>query len=411
MKKNLLTIAVILIIAITFGEIAYAQFGDLINKAKDAAKKKDKPKEQPKSTDSQGSGSGKNESNKSENNNSANAVVSEYGTFYFSNQPFPSDGSTTGAKTSFNSGESIYGRLVLQNGTIREVLKPASPEAKINDYGDKIKGYNVDFLLYRIEKSSYRNSISNLGRIYKAIIDEADLDKTYWDFDVLPPPNNARSLFYWGGNPNDGMTFAFDMYLFMTNTSTKEGDHEIILSIKSGGVDFRGNALPDNERKEIEGKFNFNFRGSDYATVKANYDNLDKNFVSNYKKQKTENQAVPPEWSAKTSPIIGGYTTASVSSLFLNSFSDGNVLKMVKLYAAPPKGQGMWVIQNNNYGIPNYRYSTQWFTAFVRRTDNGNCFFQGFGLRQNYAGAGTYGNTIIDHGDSALIKCDKLGLK
>jgi hypothetical protein len=47
MKKNLLTIAAIFVIAITFGETAYAQLGGLINKAKDAIdKKKDKKKEQ-----------------------------------------------------------------------------------------------------------------------------------------------------------------------------------------------------------------------------------------------------------------------------------------------------------------------------------------------------------------------------
>jgi uncharacterized protein YxeA len=51
MKKNLLIIAAIFVIVITFGETTYAQIGDLINKAKDAIdKKKDKKKEQTQTT-------------------------------------------------------------------------------------------------------------------------------------------------------------------------------------------------------------------------------------------------------------------------------------------------------------------------------------------------------------------------
>jgi hypothetical protein len=51
MKKNLLTIAAILVIAITFGETTYAQIGNILNRAKDAIdKKKDKKKEQTQTT-------------------------------------------------------------------------------------------------------------------------------------------------------------------------------------------------------------------------------------------------------------------------------------------------------------------------------------------------------------------------
>jgi hypothetical protein len=70
MKKNLLTIATILIIAITFGETTYAQIGNILNRAKDAIdKKKDKKKEQTQTpTDSTGTQSTGNQQTTKTNN-------------------------------------------------------------------------------------------------------------------------------------------------------------------------------------------------------------------------------------------------------------------------------------------------------------------------------------------------------
>ncbi len=401
MKKNLLTIAAILIIAITYGETSYAQFGDLINKAKEAAKKKEK-KIETKTTESKSTGSGSSESGNKPSKNDSPPAQNSLGEIYYSDKPFPADGSVAGAKESFSSNEFIYARLVLNGGTVKEVLKPTEPDKKI-------KEYNVDFLLYTIKDN---NSISDLGRNFRAIINKSDLDKTYFDFDIFPSPDNAKSAFYWGGNPNDGISYGFDMYLFLTNSQTNEGTYKILNKIRIQAVDFRGNPLPENQTQSILDSFSITFRGSDYAKIKANQEKLNNSFDANYKVQKAANEPLPAEWTAKSSPIIGGYTTASISNLYRNSFSTPAAnLKVIKLYAKSPASQGMWTTQYNDIGIPSYRYSSQWFTVFVQDTSNGACFYQGFGLRQNYSGGGTYGKVFVDHGDSAVLTCDKLGLK
>jgi archaellum component FlaF (FlaF/FlaG flagellin family) len=78
MKKNLLTIAAIFVIAITFGETTYAQLGNILNKAKDAIdKKKEKKKEQTQTTttttDSTGTQSTSNQQT-TQTNNGRNAM-------------------------------------------------------------------------------------------------------------------------------------------------------------------------------------------------------------------------------------------------------------------------------------------------------------------------------------------------
>lgn len=398
MKKNLLTIAAIFVIAITFGETTYAQLGNILNKAKDAAKKKEKKIEPTIETNTQQN----DKPNTAENMSSSSQVQTSLGKIYYSSQPFPEGGGTTGAKNSFSSNEFIYARLVLKGGTVKEVLKPSEPDKKI-------KEYNIDFLLYTIKDN---NSISDLGRNFRAIINKSDLDKTYFDFDIFPSPDNAKSAFYWGGNPNDGISYGFDMYLFLTNSQTNEGTYKILNKIKIQAVDFRGNPLPENQTQSILDSFNITFSGSDYAKIKANQEKLNISFETNYKIQKAANEPVPAEWTAKSSPIISGYTTASITNLYINSFStSASVLKVIKLYAAPAKAQGIWINQNNEFGIPSYRYSSQWFTAFVRDSSNGLCYYQGFGLRQNYSGGGTFGNVFVDHGNSAVLACDKLGMK
>ena len=101
---------------------SYAQFGDVFNRARDAINKITEKKEdlatQPTNQPITAAPA----------NNRAiapQAETSQLGTIYFSNKPFPADGGTEGSKTAFTSNEFIYGRLVLKNGTVREVLKPS----------------------------------------------------------------------------------------------------------------------------------------------------------------------------------------------------------------------------------------------------------------------------------------------
>jgi hypothetical protein len=69
----------------------------------------------------------------------------------------------------------------------------------------------------------------------------------------------------------------------------------------------------------------------------------------------------------------------------------------------------LWTVENNEFGIPRYRYTNQWFFMFVKNTRENACFFQGFGLRQNYSGGGTFGPAFIDKNEAITwFQCEKM---
>ena len=408
MKKYLTIYIAIAVITLSFATSNYAQFGNILNKAKDAIdKKKDKnKKEEPTVNQTTNSDSTTGNSNDTKPNTQT-VTESPLGTIYFSNQPFPAGGGTEGAKTSFSSSEFIYGRLVLKGGTVSEILKPVAPDKEI-------KGYNINFENYYINNTSYTPFVSPLGRISKAIIAKEDLGKTYWDFDLLPNPTNSKSLFYWGGNPMDGMTYQHNFYLFMDNSLTKEGNYEIWTEIKLDAKDFRGDPLPASEQKQIKNSFTFNFRGTDFATVKANHEKIKTSFESNYKNREYENQEVPKQWNEKSSPLLAGITLAKLQSIFLSGYTNGSDVTVLKIYVSPPESTVLWKIEKNDLGIPKYRYSSHWFIGFGKTRKTGNCFFQEFYLEQNYSGGGTYGPIYSrnpNENGPTQIQCEKLGVK
>ncbi len=408
MKKNLTVYITITIITLCFATNGYAQLGGVLNKAKDAINKKTEKKEpatqptKPPTAAEQPVNTG---SSSTSGNNAANAPrpeASALGTIYFSNKPF-TDG-TEGGKTTFSSNESIYGKLVLKGGTVREVLKPAAPT-------QKIKGYQLPFRIYRMDRDGDKHTLFVLATT--AVLSEADLDKSSWSFDVFPHPDQAQTLIYTGMNPNDGYNPTDSVYVFLSNNTTKKRTYRLGVEMKTAGVDFRGNPLPESELQSISGDFSFTFQGADFAAIKANSDKLNNTFFSRYKNQKMANQELPKEWKLTTNPIIGGQTELKLKTTYVNSFSSGGGanLNILKFYAAPPKSQTPWIVLNNDLGIPLYRYSAQWYTVFVKDKSNDVCFFQGFGLRQNYSGGGTFSEAFVDHGDSHLYNCDKMNAK
>ncbi|MFV0388905.1 MAG: hypothetical protein ACK5NT_09120 [Pyrinomonadaceae bacterium] len=411
MRKKVAFIFGVLVITISCSFTSFAQFGDLVNKARNEIEKKvnKKKTKETNAGKTPGNDSSRDSNSSGSYSKKADEIAppqNELGTIYLSNTPFPTDGSIAGAKTSFNSSENIYGRLVLKNGTIRNVIQPDPPS-------DEVSGNNFRFTITQIDRDSLSPGVRPVGRIFRAIVNESDLDKSYWDFDVLPPVNNAKTLYYWGGNPLDGFIFGNSLYMFMTNDTTKEGKYEMYVEIKPSTKDFRGNPEPESNLKSIEAKFEFSFNGRDYAQVKANYDTLNKNFEAAYNQGALESREAPPEWKAASNRLISGVTPARLNSAFLGLYTNRAQLSVLKVYANKATSSSLWSVQKNSIGIPLYRYSNQWYMGFGKNRVTGNCFYHEFGLRQNYTGGGTYSAIFgdINKDRPTPIQCSKLGIK
>ncbi len=405
MKKNPVIYLAVVMVVFGFVVTGYAQFGDLINRTREEVRKsRDKDKRlENQSPQNQLPSSASTPVNNSAGTPSANkerySQKNALGTIYFSNKPFTTG--TEGSKTSFNSNEFIYGRLVLNGGTVRDVLKPSSLTGKVKN--------QIPFKLYRRDHSN-RNQKEDLYFLAdNAVLSESVLDQTYWDFDVFPEPGKARTVVFTDSNVNNGYSASDSLYLFLSNNDTKEGTYRIGVEIKTAGVDFRGNPLPESQRQMIEGEVSLTFRGSDYAAIQSNYNALTKTFAATAKQNQAAGQELPPEWSQQSGRILPISTAAQLQLMYLNKRQGSNNLKVIKLHATAP-GQTSWSIEKNNLGIPLYRFSNQTYTVFIRNQRANQCFFDSFGLRQNYSGGGTYGQTFLDfdEGSQKFFNCDKM---
>ncbi len=356
--------------------------------------KKDKqPQQEPQSTDSNVP-----VNQPQPENRQSTTTTNELGTIYFSNQPFTNG--TENSKTSFKSDEYIYGRLVLKSGSVRDVLNPSSL-TKTN----KIK-YQIPFKIYWKDSSNQKHYPDFLAD--NAVLTDSELDKTYWDFDVFPEPGKAKTVVFTDRNFNNGYESADSVYLFLKKEDTQEGTYRVGVEIKTAGVDFRGNPLPEDQKKTVEGEISFAFRGSNYAKIKADYETLTKNFAATANQNQTANQQLPPEWTQPSNRILPIATEAQMRLMYLNRAKNNN-LKIVKFHASAP-GQTSWTVETNGLGIPIYRFSNQTYTVFVKNQATNQCFFDDFGLRQNYSGGGTYGQTFLDfdEGSKKFFDCNKM---
>ena len=432
MKKNLFNLVGLIAVSLCLSTVSFAQIGNIVNKAKDAIdkKKEDKKtkKEEPKSNESPANNSSNNSqtnstnssSNDSPSNSSDNnpkPVQNEIGTIYFSNQPFPADGSVTGAKTSFNSNEFIYGRLVFKSGTLRENMKIfTKEEAKQIDISDP-PYYQSDALANKAPFIFYAISLSKDGQsIYRSILDrvkltDAETNKNYWDFDILPAPDKAKTAWADFNTPLPANIYT----LVNPQNFSTEGKYQIRAVIRNSTKDAWGKLEKDQSKwLTVSGDLEFNFRMSDVAAIQTNKAVAEKSAKKFASDVNYENQEVPPEWTKTSNPIISITTLAKLKTLYLGIYSaaDRANLQILKLYAGEGGTTG-WIINRDDLGIPRNRVSNQYYTVFVKNTATKECFFDQFGLRQTYAGNGTYGESFIDRNENSQkwLKCEKLGVK
>ncbi len=422
MKKNIQIISLILAITFSSATVNYAQFGNILNKAKEAIdKKKDKKKQDEQTANPPATGQPTtNEQTttepidespsglrKSVQRDLLKVIPSDLGKIYFSNQPFTTN--HDGGKTSFTSGEYVYGRLELNNGTLRDVLK-FSPITTENP--DHKLVYNL--YLYGITDGVVikEDSVMTPVNSPSVTLTESDLDKTYWNFDVLPEPSKATTNVSFDGPEK--------FYKFLIGYS-KEQTYTIRLQLQKQSRDFRGNLEDYSKWQNIEGRATFDFKGTDFARLKSDSIQMENNKKQSYEKAKEDSinaenlvRELPKQWTEKTNPLLPIATEAQLRAMYLNLFAinDRPNIKIIKLHASAPR-QTSWTVESNELGIPGYRYSNQWYTVFIKNSANNHCFFDSFGLRQNYSGGGTYSQTFLDSNSDSqkFFVCDKMTAK
>ena len=202
------------------------------------------------------------------------------------------------------------------------------------------------------------------------------------DIDIMP---HTMKFSVYSGISGEGIFYSPFPNMHNQNNFPRNGSYKV-------GV-FFNNKTKDDWGKEQEGDgiiyantFDYAFSAKDVPTIMSEQDAV-------YEMKKTGiAQAIkdlPGEWKLKSNAFTMGMTEQQIGDLYVNSYSGGvAVLKVVKVYAH--QSSGGWTIQKNEFGIPLYRYSNQFYTLFVKNIESNSCFFQRFSLRQQYNGGGTY---------------------
>ncbi len=395
----------------------YGQLGGLIKSAKDTIEKN-----KPKKTEEVEKSNTDKPNSENNNQNSAQEKLmqikpSNVGKIYFSNQPF---GTTNeGGKTSFTTGDYIYGRLETGGKTLREAFG-FTPVTKENPFN------KVIFNLYAYDSSEFSLYGDSAQAVISAInspnirFSEADLDKTYWNFDVLPEPAKATTrIYFYIEDYEDQDAGASALYKFLKDRA-KAKDYLVKIELVRQTTDFRGNEEPKENWRRVEGRLSLNFNQADFAKIKTNQETLEANRVARLERQtkdrdvaKVESVSLPKEWTLKSNPLLPGLTEANMRVLFQKYGAHYTEKQIIKFYAAP-SGSTARKVATNELGIPTHRSFDQWLTIFAKvKFDDGevSCFYQHFYPAQAYSGGGTYGNLILITQRRVDVSCAKLGVK
>lgn len=422
MKKNIIITFTLWLICTVSMQTAPAQFPINIPKIP----KIEKPKqEQPKTNQENSNSENSSPNNSNKSNTSAQEKMlqvkpSTVSKIYFSNQPF---GATNdGSKTSFTTGDYIYGRLETGGKTLREAFgfTPVTTENPFN---------KVIFNLYAYDPSEPSPEGDKEGKaVVRAIINgpnvrftEADLDKTYWNFDVLPEPAKATTRIYYNiQNYEDEKAGAFALYSFLKDRAEPK-NYLVGIEIVRQTVDFRGNREPAEKWMRIQGRLSLDFKQTDFAKIKADQEQMEANrqarinqTTADSKRAEIESRSLPDSWTLKSNPLLAGLTESNLRALYQRFGAHDAPKQIIKFYAAPAGSTAKKVV-TNDLGIPKYRAWDQWFTIFAKvkfQDGKESCFYEDFRAAQEYAGGGTYGGMILVMDPRRIdISCAKLGVK
>lgn len=298
----------------------------------------------------------------------------------FSSAPF--NGGDVQLANSFTSASRIYAKLTAIKGTLKDVLK-------IADNDDGIKIYLV---LYNEAGEKIKRFVS-IAETFA--LSGAQANSKSITLDILPDPaifNSGKQSDFWVGA---AFAYGHNQYNF-----TQNGNYKVGLFVTNEKVDDWGKPVYGDDII-FANYFTYNFSAKDAINIVK-----ESQTISDAKNNAVKNAitSLPEQWTEKSSNLAMGFTQAQLIKMYENSFADKmDAHTIIKFHSS--SSNGGWTVVNNDFGIPTYRYSNQWYTIFIKYANGKTCFYQGFGLRQQYSGGGTYGAAFIDKNDYYMTDC------
>jgi len=320
----------------------------------------------------------------------AHSAVSQYeemspianAKMYFSDKPFTDN--HDGSKTSFKSGDFIYGRIELDNQTLMDAFKMSSIKTKYYYLRFWVCAYKNG------EQSGSKNSWE-----YLLIKNEDDVKKNYLNFDILPNPATATSALC--GLEDFTSNIAGGPLYFIVNQSTfpEDGEYSIQTRLFLNSVDGWGKEQDVEKWPEVIDKFSFTFNSNDIQTLKKNGEAGDELVRRN-----TFRLSKLPDYFSKPN-TLGDPTlsNANLAAVLKRDLPSGGMTLMK--FAVGNYTGSLWQVEKNDLGIILRRFVTP-DVKIAYKFEN-DCYVGYTRLWQEYIGGGKYGGLIV--GDRSCNSC------
>ena len=315
------------------------------------------------------------------------------GKIYFSNQPFTT--SNAGSKTSFSSGEFIYGRLELDGQTVKEAFK----------ISDKSVGAAHGFLFYTVTIFFKDREVgSNLtGSPRKILLKEKDKQNRWLNFDVLPEPVKASTVLMSSEKLNASRSTVPFYRLVDTATFKENGEYRVVVKLSLHTYDTSGKTAPEAKWPGIEGGFTFNFNREDIARIRKNEKEADAAI-----RETVFDLAKLPEAFTTPSKITDPNLSAEKISAILKR--DITHLAVIK-FALGPYKDSLWRIDTTQKG--EITQKTLVPRVYIAYKKDDKCFVDNVQLAMKHLGEGVYGqvrvyNSPVELRKPQTINCNKI---
>ena len=318
----------------------------------------------------------------------------------FSNNP---DGSNP--KTTFTSSEFIYGRLDLGGKTVYDAFG-------FKNLGD-MKFYYIDYNLQVVKPGEEVWDGAWSGNNYTMVTKE-EAQKTFWIFDVLPPPTKAATRtspiatdlqYYHGGA---GIYSEFYNADSARSTFPQSGTYTIDITLFGNSYDDWGK--PTGERGKFptaSASFAFQFSGSDGQTLIANGKKAGET-IKAAKNQREMLRAMPEWWAKGATPPEAKLAPARLVPMIKSYIGQWNQTYLKHMIY--PLNGPLWTIVVNDLGIPRYRRVSSAIYILYKDPKDNSCQLGFLEMLEDYGGGGTYGATYltgirdVQYIDCAVVK-------
>jgi hypothetical protein len=182
------------------------------------------------------------------------------GKIYFSSKPFASDNS--GNKKSFSSNEFIYGRLELSGQTIKDAFK-------IRDQSEEEQYPSLRCKLV-ILKNGEEQGFGNINESY-LLLKKDDLQQSSLNFDILPEPSKAATLFSINKNFTEGGSVTAPLYKDINQSQFPEpGKYTVKIEVYYEAKDGWGNYVDRDKWPRLVDEYEYVFNESDIPKLNKN---------------------------------------------------------------------------------------------------------------------------------------------